>query len=246
MTDQIAKFQIGLDFENKHLNVFKKINSFQGVLNKRTREAMGLGRNIFRTSRSTRDIFKDNLSSLRDINGLEKKRLDVLKKQYEYVKKMGSRTLGGVGRGARFLGRGAAGIAKSGAFGITAIGAVTGTVFAGYKFANEALQRGSDLMETRSKFLDVFSNDGNKHEQALAKQQAKLFKERYKISEHTAKEFLSFQGDILKGVGITSNEEALKLSRELGGLALDIKSFKNIKNFEGCEAGSDGWSYWGI
>ena len=43
MTDQIAKFQIGLDFENKHLNVFKKINSFQGVLNKRTREAMGLG-----------------------------------------------------------------------------------------------------------------------------------------------------------------------------------------------------------
>ena len=69
------------------------------------------------------------------------------------------------------------GALKSGAFGINAIGdiirpiigAVTGTVFEGYKFANEALRRGSELLEKGGKLLEVFSIDGNKHQQALAR-----------------------------------------------------------------------------
>ena len=47
MVDQIAKFQLNLDLEKKHLNVIKKINSFQEELNKKTREALGLGKKYF-------------------------------------------------------------------------------------------------------------------------------------------------------------------------------------------------------
>ena len=89
-------------------------------------------------------------------------------------------------------------------------------------FGAAALKFGSDLQETDSKFKQVFS--GVREE---AEKTAKTFQESFGLSELAAKDMLSGTGSLLVGFGFTE-EAALKLSKEVNALAVDVASFSNF------------------
>ena len=80
----------------------------------------------------------------------------------------------------------------------------------------------SDFEETQAKFSTVFSSI-----QGDAERTADTFKEAFGLSESAAKSLLADTGDLLVGFGFTE-AGALKLSRQVNELAVDLASFTNF------------------
>jgi len=93
-----------------------------------------------------------------------------------------------------------------------------------------AVKLASDFEETQSKFNTVFK-DISDNAQAASKELSDSFG----LSSRASMQLLSDTGDLLTGFGFTQ-EEALKLSKEVNKLAVDLASFTNVEG--GAEAAS--------
>jgi len=93
-----------------------------------------------------------------------------------------------------------------------------------------AVKMASDFEETQSKFNTVFK-DISDNAQAASKELSDSFG----LSSRASMQLLSDTGDLLTGFGFTQ-EEALKLSKEVNKLAVDLASFTNVEG--GAEAAS--------
>lgn len=93
-----------------------------------------------------------------------------------------------------------------------------------------AVKMASDFEETQSKFNTVFK-DISDNAQAASKELSDSFG----LSSRASMQLLSDTGDLLTGFGFTQ-EEALKLSKEVNKLAVDLASFTNVQG--GAEAAS--------
>ena len=106
-------------------------------------------------------------------------------------------------------------------------GVIATTVVLGFK---KVIKVASDAQETFSKFDTVFKKVG-----ASASKVAKDFARDFGLSDLAAKRLLGTTGDILTGFGFTS-KSALKLSKDLNELAVDLASFQNISTARASEA----------
>ena len=89
------------------------------------------------------------------------------------------------------------------------------------KFMQEAVKAYSDLEETTSKFNVVFGNVRTK-----AKEASDELRKFYGLSEGRSKQMLGDTGDLLSGFGF-DQKTALKLSRQVARLGVDLASFSN-------------------
>ena len=85
-----------------------------------------------------------------------------------------------------------------------------------------AVKLASDFEETQSKFNTVF-----KDIRSDANLTAKNLSDNFGLSSKASLQLLSDTGDLLTGFGFTQ-EEALKLSKEVNELAVDLASFNNL------------------
>lgn len=85
-----------------------------------------------------------------------------------------------------------------------------------------AIKMASDFEETDAKFKTVFSSI-----QFEAEQTARTFEKSFGLSSKAAKQMLGDTGDLLVGFGFTE-EEALKLSKQVNELSVDLASFTNF------------------
>ena len=85
-----------------------------------------------------------------------------------------------------------------------------------------AVKLASDFEETQSKFNTVF-----KDIRSDADLTAKNLSDNFGLSSKASLQLLSDTGDLLTGFGFTQ-EEALKLSKEVNELAVDLASFTNF------------------
>jgi len=93
-----------------------------------------------------------------------------------------------------------------------------------------AVKMASDFEETQSKFNTVFKDISDNAQTA-----SKELSDSFGLSSRASMQLLSDTGDLLTGFGFTQ-EEALKLSKEVNKLAVDLASFTNVEG--GAEAAS--------